>query len=118
MRLQLITTSEVSVSITTDRRDTVESIAKDLSKYGDVKVMSDVAIITVVGRQFREKCGIAGQVFDALKNINILMISGGASDINLSFVVTSDPQDLAVQKLHDTFFAAVPTANETANIHS
>lgn len=107
--IDLISTSEVSVSITTDRGDTVEAIASDLAEYGDVKVISDVAIVTVVGRQFREKSGIAGQVFNVLREINILMISGGASDINLSFVVSGDQADAAVRQLHSAFFVGVPT---------
>ncbi|MGH9549976.1 MAG: ACT domain-containing protein, partial [Terriglobales bacterium] len=67
--------------------------------------LSQAAIITVVGRQFREKSGIAGEVFDALRNINIMMISGGASDINLSFVTIQDEADTAMRQLHSRFFA-------------
>jgi aspartate kinase len=102
--IDLISTSEVSVSITTDRTDTLERISADLAEHGEVRLLSNVAIITVVGRQFREKSGIAGQVFDALRNINIIMISGGASDINLSFVVSEDQADQAIRQLHDAFF--------------
>ncbi len=102
--IDLISTSEVSVSVTTDRTDTLEKISADLAEHGEVRVLSNVAIITVVGRQFREKSGIAGQVFDALRNINIIMISGGASDINLSFVVSEEQADLAIRQLHDAFF--------------
>jgi aspartate kinase len=102
--IDLISTSEVSVSVTTDRTDTLEKIAADLADHGEVRVQSNVAIITVVGRQFREKSGIAGQVFDALRNINIIMISGGASDINMSFVVSEEEADLAIRQLHDAFF--------------
>jgi aspartate kinase len=102
--IDLISTSEVSVSVTTDRTDTLDKISADLADHGEVRVQSNVAIITVVGRQFREKSGIAGQVFDALRNINIIMISGGASDINLSFVVSEEEADLAIRQLHDAFF--------------
>lgn len=102
--IDLVSTSEVSVSITTDRADTVEKIASDLKEYGEVKIMHDVAIVTVVGRQFRKKSGVAAEIFTALQNINILMISGGASDINLSFVVASDQADKVVRQLHNTFF--------------
>lgn len=108
--IDLIATSEVSVSLTTDRADTLQAIATDLMEYGHVRVVENGSIVTVVGRQFREKSGIAGQVFDALRNVNIMMISGGASDINLSFVVTQDQADLAMRQLHDTFFTARPTA--------
>lgn len=102
--IDLIATSEVSVSVTTDRLDTIDEIAEELKEYGQVRVLSKAAIITVVGQQFREKSGIAGQVFDALRNVNIMMISGGASDINLSFVVTDDQADPAMRQLHAAFF--------------
>lgn len=105
--IDLIATSEVTVSITTDRADTVKAIEKDLSEYGEVAVQTDVAIVTVVGRQFKETTGLAGKVFDALKNINILMISGGASDINLSFVCSSEHADQSVRQLHEAFFSRV-----------
>lgn len=105
--IDLIATSEISISITVDRKDTVQAIAHDLKQYGQVKVMEDVAIITVVGRHFREQSGIAGQVFDALRDVNILMISSGASDINMSFVVAGNEADRAVKQLHDAFFVGV-----------
>jgi aspartate kinase len=105
--IDLIATSEVTISITTDRVDTIKAIEADLSEYGDVTVQSDVAIVTIVGRKFKETTGLAGKIFDTLKNINILMISAGASDINMSFVCSSEDADLAVQQLHETFFARV-----------
>jgi aspartate kinase len=105
--IDLIATSEVTVSITTDRVDTVQAIADDLSEIGEVTVQKDVAIVTVVGRQFKETTGLAGKVFDALNNINILLISAGASDINMSFVCESEVADQAVQQLHEAFFSRV-----------
>jgi len=105
--IDLISTSEISVSLTTDRTDNLEKIAADLAEYGEVRILSKIAIVTVVGRQFREKSGIAGQVFDAIRNINIIMISGGASDINLSFVVSEEEADIAMRQLHEAFFAPV-----------
>jgi aspartate kinase len=102
--IDLIATSEVSISVTTDRGDTSETIAQDLAEFGEVRVVSNNAIITVVGKQFREKTGIAGQVFDALRATKIQMISGGASEINLSFVVAEDEADAAMRQLHAAFF--------------
>src|SRR5262249_19702341 len=88
--IDLISTSEVSVALTVDRSDRLVELTDELAEYGDVRVLSDVAIVSVVGRQFREQSGIAGRVFNTLIDVNILMISGGASDINLSFVVSRD----------------------------
>jgi aspartate kinase len=102
--IDLIATSEVSTSLTIDCIDRLKQISEALSELGEVKILHDVAIITVVGRQFREKSGIAGHIFNALSDINIIMISGGASDINLSCVVSSKDADTSVKLLHKCFF--------------
>ncbi len=103
--VDLISTSEVSIALTIDNTEKLDELKKDLCAYADVQVAQDVAIISVVGRQFREQKGIAGRVFKALDEINVLMITGGASDINLSFVVAGSQADLAVQRLHAEFFS-------------
>jgi aspartate kinase len=105
--IDLIATSEVSVSLTIDSVDQLAAINEALAVLGEVSVMHDVAIVTIVGSQFRHQCGVAGQVFSALKDINIIMISGGASDINLSCVVSQKDADKAVKQLHQEFFAAL-----------
>lgn len=102
--IDLIATSEVSLSLTIDSTEHLEVIKEDLAEWGEVQVMHNTAIITVVGRQFRERSGIAGEVFSALKDINILVISGGASEINLSFLVKNEDADKAVKQLHKHFF--------------
>lgn len=105
--IDLIATSEVSVSVTIDNKDHLEDILESLYDLCDVRVLQDVAIVSVVGTSFRAKSGIAGQVFDCLKDINIIMISGGASDITLSFVVSNADADKAVKQLHSHLFQIV-----------
>jgi aspartate kinase len=105
--IDLIATSEVSVSVTIDNKDNLDSIVENLEDLCDVRVQHDVAIVTVVGTHFRAKSGIAGQVFDSLKDINIVMISGGASDITLSFVVSNADADKAVKQIHSALFQKV-----------
>ena len=102
--IDLISTSEVSVALTIDHSDHLKMLIEELSEYGEVETLSNVAIISVVGSQFRAQSGIAGRVFNALADTNILMISGGASDINLSFVLADNQADRAVQQLHAEFF--------------
>ncbi|MBX9571028.1 MAG: lysine-sensitive aspartokinase 3 [Candidatus Obscuribacterales bacterium] len=102
--VDLISTSEVSIALTIDTTDKLDQLHKELAEYADVQVMREVSIVSVVGRQFRYQSGIAGKVFKALSDIPVLMISGGASDINLSFVVSADQSDRAVQQLHAEFF--------------
>lgn len=103
--VDLISTSEVSIALTIDTNDNLDSLEKELSAYADVQISKDVSIVSVVGRQFREQSGIAGRVFKALGSIPVLMISGGASDINLSFVVSANQSDQAVKQLHQEFFS-------------
>ncbi len=102
--IDLIATSEVSVSVTIDNKDQIDNIVENLDELCDVRVMHDVAIVSIVGTRFRDQSGIAGQVFECLKDINVIMISGGASDITLSFVVSGADADKAVKLLHNQFF--------------
>ncbi len=102
--IDLICTSEVSVSVTIDNTENLDSIVEALSEMCEIRVVEGVSIVTVVGKHFREQTGIAGEVFACLQDINILMISGGASDINLSCVVSADDALKAVKALHAQFF--------------
>jgi aspartate kinase len=104
--IDLIATSEVSVALTIDSKDRAEPLLRDLGEFGELQTLDKVAIVSVVGRQFREQSGIAGRVFHALSDINIIVISGGASDININFVVANSDADKAVRQLHCEFFSA------------
>jgi aspartate kinase len=108
--IDLISTSEVSVALTVDSKEGIEDLISELQQYGAVQTMDDLAIVSVVGRQFRVQSGIAGRVFKALTDINIMVISGGASDINLNFVVASQDADRAVRQLHAEFFPLLVAA--------
>ncbi len=102
--IDLISTSEISVALTIDRTDRLSELESALGEFGQVTVRTGVAIITVVGHQFRQVSGIAASVFKALADVNIEMISGGASEINLSLVVDGSDADRAVKQLHEEFF--------------
>lgn len=108
--IDLISTSEVSVALTIDSKEGFEELINELKQYGEVQTMEEVAIVSVVGRQFRVQSGIASRVFKALHDINIMVISGGASDINLNFVVSSKDADKAVCQLHAEFFQPLVAA--------
>ena len=102
--IDLISTSEISVAMTVDSKENIEGLLSELNQFGEINIMDDVAIVSVVGRQFRYQNGIAGRVFNALKDVNIMVISGGASDINLNFVISSKDADKAIKQLHTEFF--------------
>ena len=108
--VDMVSTSEVSVSLTIDSNEAIPAIANDLQKLADVKYAGRKAIICLVGENVRETPGIAGQVFSSVSDVNVRMISQGASEINISFVVDEDDVPRAVQKLHQKFFAEVDPA--------
>ena len=106
--VDMVSTSEVSVSVTLDSTRNLEAAVSDLRQFAEVLVEKDKAIICVVGEGLRSTPGIAGDIFQALKEagVNILMISQGASKINTAFVVDDADCQKAVQALHRKFFGA------------
>ena len=85
----MIATSEVTVSVTLDSSRNLEAAVEDLRKFAEVPIEKEKCIICVVGDGIRNTPGIAGDVFQALKDgqVNVWMISQGASKINVAFVV-------------------------------
>jgi aspartate kinase len=102
--VDMVSTSEVSVSLTVDSNDKLPAIAADLSQLADVKYEGRKALVCMVGDDIRGKSGISAQVFSAIRHINVRMISQGASEINMSFMIDEDDADEAVRSLHAAFF--------------
>src|SRR6185369_16226550 len=92
--VDLIATSEVSISLTVDSPDTLEALTADLAGLGEAKALRGMAIVSVVGRGFIRQPGLAARIFQTLRDVNVVMISFGASDVNFSFVVAEgDAED-------------------------
>ncbi|MFP5206055.1 MAG: lysine-sensitive aspartokinase 3 [Acidobacteriota bacterium] len=102
--VDMVSTSEVSVSLTVDSNSKLPEIAADLSKLADVKYEGKKALVCMVGEDIRGQNGIAAQVFNAIRHVNVRMISQGASEINMSFMIEEDDADEAVRSLHAAFF--------------
>jgi aspartate kinase len=102
--VDMVSTSEVSVSLTVDSNDELPSIAADLGRLADVKYEGKKALICLVGEDIRGQNGMAAQVFAAVRHINVRMISQGASEINMSFMIEEEDADEAVRSLHAAFF--------------
>jgi aspartate kinase len=102
--VDMVSTSEVSISLTVDSNASLPVIAADLSKMADVKYEGRKALVCMVGEDIRGQNGIAAQVFAAIRHINVRMISQGASEINMSFMIDEDDADEAVRSLHAAFF--------------
>ncbi len=105
--VDVVTTSEVSVSVTLDDAEKIQAIKDDLSKIGDVSVERDKAIVCVVGDNLKFKPGVAAQLFNAVSDTNIHMISQGASEINVTFVIDNNQVDNVARRLHKQFFSEV-----------
>jgi aspartate kinase len=103
--VDVVSTSEVSVSLTVDSNQAIPALAADLAKLADVKYEGRKAIVCLVGENLREKPGVPGLVFRELADKKIRMISQGASEINLTFVIEEDEVPEVIQRLHKTFFA-------------
>jgi len=103
--VDMVCTSEVSVSLTVESTEAIPAIAAELEKLADVKYEGRKAIVCLVGENIRGTRGIAAKVFGALPETNVRMISQGASEINISFVIEEDDVDETVRTLHEVFFA-------------
>jgi aspartate kinase len=102
--VDMVSTSEVSVSLTVDSNDKLPAIADELGKIADVKYEGRKALVCMVGEDIRGQQGIAAQVFTAIRHVNVRMISQGASEINMSFMIEEDDAEEAVRSLHAAFF--------------
>jgi aspartate kinase len=100
--VDLVTTSEVSISVTVDDAARLEEAVAELEAIGNVEVKRGLAVVAVVGEGAPRRVGLAGHVFTLLGGVGIPveMISQGASRVNLSFVVAEEDADRSVRLLH------------------
>jgi aspartate kinase len=102
--VDVVTTSEVSVSLSLDDTTSLAEIVAELGKLGSVTIEEKRAILCVVGEGLRTTPGIAARIFSTISDINVSLISQGASRINLTFAVEEDRVRETVARLHKEFF--------------
>lgn len=104
--IHMIATSEISISLTTPNGDNLEKAVVDFREYGDVEVEHHKSLLCVVGDNMAGVPGVAARVTSAIarEKINILMISQGANEINISMLIESADIDRAVKALHQEIF--------------
>ncbi len=102
--IDMVSTSEVSISLTVDSNERLPEICADLSKIAHVNYEGHKALICLVGEDIRGHAGISGRVFTAISHINVRMISQGASEINMSFMIEEEAVEEAIRSLHRAFF--------------
>jgi aspartate kinase len=106
--VDVVATSEVSVSLTVDQPERLPQVIRDLEPLGRVDVEDGYAIVCVVGEALRTTPGIATRIFGALSDINVALISHGASGINLTLAVHEPDAARAVRRLHDLCLEPAP----------
>ncbi|MFW5773228.1 MAG: aspartate kinase, partial [Tangfeifania sp.] len=99
--IDMISTSEVAVSLTIDNTYHIKKIRGELNKFGSVEVDHDMTIICIVGDIIAEERGFASKVFDALNGIPIRMISYGGSRYNISVLVPSSHKEKTLRVLNE-----------------
>lgn len=102
--IDVISTSEVSVALTLDNTASLEQIVTELERLGEVEVEPGYAVICVVGEGLRASTGLAARVFSTIDDVNIALVSHGASSVNLTFVIKEDVVADVIKKLHREFF--------------
>jgi len=102
--VDMLATSEVSVSLTIDDTRALEAIAQELAEFSEVCIYEDQAIVCLVGEDIRRSPSTGARIFNALKGVDLRMISQGASLLNVSLVVGGADVTRAVESLHREFF--------------
>jgi aspartate kinase len=102
--IDMITTSEVGVSVTIDNNKYLESIVTELAKYGSVTVDRDMTIVCVAGDMDWENVGFGSKIIEALKDIPVRMISYGGSNYNVSLLIRTTDKNEALKALSKHLF--------------
>ena len=102
--IDMVTTSEVAVSLTVDNKMYLNEIEKELGKFGIVEIEKGQSIICVVGDFLAERKGYTLRILNTLKEIPIRMISYGGSWHNISVLINAKHKKQALQTLNDHLF--------------
>jgi aspartate kinase len=102
--VDMVSTSEISVSVTVDDLSRLPEVRRDLERLAQVEIARDRALVCLVGQDLKFTPGLAARLFRTIEDVNVLMISQGASRRNVSFVVEERDVDGVVRRLHKEFF--------------
>jgi aspartate kinase len=116
--VDMVATSEVSVSMTLDDTRRLGGILEDLEGLGEVVVERGRALICLVGERLKVTPGVAARIFSSIADVNVSMISHGASAINVSFIVPDLDVEGAVAALHREFFSELDEETFEGRIES
>jgi aspartate kinase len=103
--VDMVTTSEVSVSVTVDDHRNLDAIVHALSEFAEVSIERDLALLCAVGDRLQDEPEIAARVVGVLEEVPLKMISQAASRRNITVVLRESDLPHAMQRLHEEFFA-------------
>ena len=102
--IDMVTTSEVAVSVTIDNASALPAIKKELEALGHVEVDSDQTIVSIVGNEIAADASSLQKVFGSLAGITVRMVSYGGSDNNISLLIPADQKKQVLQQLNSGVF--------------
>jgi len=102
--IDMITTSEVAVSLTIDNSSALNDVLRELETFSSVSVDKDQTIVSIVGNEIGEQPGTLKKVFESVSNINVRMVSFGGSIHNISMLVDSSNKKQVLQQLNSGLF--------------
>ncbi len=114
--VDLVNTSVASASLTISNTELLTAIVPELEQFSDVVVFKDKAIVSIIGERLHSTVGVADRIFRSLGDIDVMMISQGASELNISLVIDNHNVVEAVQRLHREFFEPLPQETLFENI--
>jgi aspartate kinase len=103
--VDMVTTSEVSVSVTVDDRRNLDAIVQALSEFAEVSIEGELSLLCAVGDRLQDEPEIAARVVSVLEEVPLKMISQAASRRNITVVLRQSDLPHAMQRLHQEFFA-------------
>jgi aspartate kinase len=102
--IDMITTSEVAVSVTIDNDTNLKDIIKELEPFGTVEIDTDHTIVSIVGNEIAETKDVMKKLFDAIEPIPVRMVSYGGSKHNVSLLIARQYKEQALQLLNKGLF--------------
>jgi aspartate kinase len=102
--IDMVTTSEVAVSVTIDNGSQLQQILRELEPFGTTEVETDQTIVSIVGNEIVETKDVLNKIFEGLSNVPVRMVSYGGSKHNVSVLIPSSFKNLTLQKLNLKLF--------------
>ena len=114
--VDVVSTSEVSVSVTVDEVSHLESIVAGLSAFAEVSVARDLALVAVVGDRYGADPAAFCRVVSALEGVPLRLVSQADARRNVTLVIDEDDLSLAMDRLHAEFFRPAATVPQAAGV--